>query len=69
MDGKKYVIKSKEGKPIGLGGKKKVGKLGMPFYRNPSKYGNLIIEFEVEFPEDLKINAENAQKLAQVQYF
>lgn len=53
LDGRKIMIKTKEGeiiKPLTL---KTVKDLGMPFHNAPYKYGHLYIDFEIVFPGEL----------------
>ena len=58
LDGKNIKIKSKEGEIISHGQVKTVKDLGMPFYEQPHKLGNLYLKFTVIFPDKL----QNEQK-------
>ena len=45
------MISTEKDEIIGDSAKKVVKGLGMPFYKEPESYGNLIIEFHVEMPK------------------
>jgi DnaJ family protein A protein 2 len=47
LDGKKHVIATAPGEVLSNNEFKTARKLGMPFYRDPMSYGNLIVEFKV----------------------
>lgn len=51
LDEKEYTIYASEGEVISDEAKKIVKGLGMPFFKNPEEYGNLIIEFHVTMPK------------------
>lgn len=51
LNGKKILIKTRKGEVIKPGMKKCVHDMGLPKIENPYRFGNLIIEFEVEFPD------------------
>lgn len=53
LDGRKILISSKDGETISHGKVKTVKELGMPFYEQPHKFGNLYLLFSVQFPEKL----------------
>jgi DnaJ family protein A protein 2 len=53
LDGRKVLIKSKEGEIMSHGFLKTVKELGMPFYEQPHKFGNLYLKISVIFPEQL----------------
>jgi DnaJ-class molecular chaperone len=53
LNGKKVLIKTKKGEVIKPGMRECVEKMGMPHLENPSRYGDLIIEYEVEFPDKI----------------
>lgn len=38
----------------------------MPFYKDPMSYGNLIVEFKVEFPKKNYFNKEKLDKVIQI---
>ena len=38
----------------------------MPFYKDPMSYGNLIIEFKIDFPKKNFFNKEKIDKLTQI---
>ena len=60
INGKKIRIKSKEGELINPNEKKIIKGLGLPFYKNDEKYGNLIINFNVIYPiDELNDNQKN----------
>ena len=61
VDGKKFKINNKKGNIITPGSNKIIPKLGM---KRDDKVGNLIIEFEVQFPDTL--NEEAINKLEEV---
>jgi len=53
LDGRKILIKSKEGETVNHGQIKTVKELGMPFYEQPHKFGNLYLKINVIFPDKL----------------
>lgn len=64
LDGKKIKIQTKEGEIIKPGVFKTVKDLGMPFHNAPYKYGNLYIDFEIDFPD--KLNEQEIKDLSEV---
>lgn len=64
LDGKKILIKSKEGEVIKPGVFKTVKDLGMPFHNAPYKSGNLYIDFEIVFPGEL--DSDEVKKISEV---
>jgi DnaJ family protein A protein 2 len=73
LDGKKVLIKSKEGEIVNHGLIKTVKDLGMPFYEQPHKFGNLYLKILIIFPEKLDsgekeiiqsiLSAQNSQEI------
>ena len=53
LDQRKIMIKSKKGEIIKPGILKCVSDLGMPFYDNPVRFGNLYLDFNIVFPKNL----------------
>ena len=51
LDGSKFRVKSKPGVPIKPDTLMTVEEKGLPFHKNPYKFGNLFILFSVKFPE------------------
>jgi len=51
LDKKKITISTAPGDVISAGEKKIIEGKGMPFYNDRLSHGNLIINFEVEFPK------------------
>jgi DnaJ family protein A protein 2 len=67
LDGRQILIKTKEGdviKPLVL---KTVKELGMPFYMSPYRYGNLYIDFNINFPGAL--DEGEIKQITDVNYF
>lgn len=64
LDGRKIMIKSKEGEIIKPGALKTVKDLGMPFHNAPYKYGNLYVDFEIVFPGEL--DEEEVKKISEI---
>jgi len=64
MDGRQLLVSTAPGEPIAAGEAKMIEAEGMPMHGNPFVKGNLIIKFEVEFPESIK--ADVAKKLVKV---
>ncbi len=64
LDGKKVLIKSKEGEVIKPGVFKTVEDLGMPFFGRQYKYGKLYIDFEIVFPT--KLDDQEVKKITEV---
>ena len=60
LDGRKILIKPRQGEIIKPMVPKTVKELGMPFFDAPYKYGNLYINFNIKFPDQI----DNAQKEA-----
>lgn len=46
--------------------KKVIKRKGMPFYKDPMSKGNLIILFQVQFPENNKIDKVEYKSLADI---
>lgn len=64
LDGRKILIYTQPGeiiKPLKL---KTVKELGMPFFNAPYKYGNLYLDFEIDFPETL--NEDQVKKITTI---
>jgi DnaJ-class molecular chaperone len=38
----------------------------MPFYKDPMAYGNLIVEFKVEFPKKNSLSKDKIDKIIQI---
>lgn len=51
LDGSVFNIYTSRGEIIGDNDKKMIRGLGLPFFKDPMSYGNLIIEFKVKMPE------------------
>lgn len=51
LDSKSYRIQTTPGDILGDKSKRVLVGLGLPKFKNPSEYGDLIIEFEVEMPK------------------
>ena len=66
LDGKQILIKSKEGLCIKPGVFKTVKELGMPFHNAPYKFGNLYIDFEIDFPN--KLNEDEIKQITEVSF-
>lgn len=66
LDGKKYTIATAPGEILKNEEIKTVKNLGMPFYKDSMSYGNLLIEFLVEFPPQGSITPQKAEKLLKI---
>lgn len=64
LDGQKINVTTAPGEVIAPGTKKQLTKKGMPFYKDAMSYGNLFVEFQVEFPKKGEI--KNAEELAKI---
>jgi len=53
MDGRQLVVNNQPGQMIKPGEKMAIVGEGMPKYKTPTQFGDLILEFEVEFPTNL----------------
>jgi len=51
LDGRQLVVRSAAGQMIKPGDKKCIAGEGMPMWKKPAQFGDLVIEFDVEFPE------------------
>ena len=56
IDGTSFRVATEEGEVIKPGDKKIIPEKGLPFYQTPYKFGNLVLEFTVEFPKSLTKN-------------
>ncbi|XP_063951808.1 dnaJ homolog subfamily A member 2-like [Lytechinus pictus] len=63
LDDRKILIKYPPGKVIQPGCKRVVEGEGMPLYRNPFEKGNLIIKFNIEFPQNNFTSEEKLKEL------
>jgi DnaJ family protein A protein 2 len=53
LDGSKFAVSSPAGQVIKPNQLMTIEEKGLPFYKNPYKYGNLFVLFTVKFPETL----------------
>lgn len=53
LDGRKIRIKNKPGEVIKPDDIKTVENHGMPFHKQPYKFGNLFVIFKISFPDKL----------------
>lgn len=64
LDGKKIDIITKPGEIITPGTMKQLNRKGMPFHKDAMSYGNLYIQFEIEFPKKGEMkNIEDLKKV------
>ena len=66
LDGKKHTIATCPGQVLSNNEFKTIKKLGMPFYKDPMSYGNLHIEFKIDFPKKNYFNKDKIEKLINV---
>jgi len=64
LDGRKIMIKNKEGEIIKPGQFKTIKEVGMPFFEKNYAHGNLYIDFDIVFPE--KVNEQQMSQLGKV---
>ena len=64
LDGTKVTIKTEPGEIIKNRQMKKVSLLGLPHFERNYSYGDLYIEFLVDYPQ--KISEENMEKLKEI---
>ena len=57
LDGSKIRVKNQPGEVIKPDELKTIPEKGMPFYRQPYKFGNLFVKFTVEFPSSVPVAA------------
>lgn len=62
LDGTKFVVKNKPGEVIKPDQIMTIPEKGLPFFKNPYKFGNLFILFSVKFPDTL-----NQSQISEVQ--
>jgi DnaJ family protein A protein 2 len=56
LDGRKIRIKNKPGEVIKPDDIKTVEGFGMPYHKQPFKFGNLFIIFKIKFPETVSVD-------------
>jgi len=66
LDGRKLLITSRPGEITKPKDVKMVKEEGMPSHKNPFVKGNLLIDFEVVFPEKSQLSAETRKKLREI---
>ena len=62
LDGKDLLISSVPGEVVEFGATKSVKGKGLPFYKNPAEFGNLIIWFEILSPKYIELGCSDAIK-------
>lgn len=64
LDGSTFNIYTGKGEVLGDKDKKVVRGLGMPFFKDPMSFGNLIIEFKINMPKRGELSQEQLKELA-----
>ena len=64
LDGRRILIYTKPGEIIQPEKLKTVSELGMPFFNQPFRYGNLYLDFQIVFPD--KLTPEQNQKICEI---
>lgn len=64
LDKRKILVKTKPGEVIKPGLIKTVKELGMPFFEQPFRYGNIFINFDIVFPD--KVDSSQTKILCDV---
>jgi len=67
LDGTITNLESAEGDIIGFGEKRILPGLGLPFFGDISRHGNLIIEFTIEMPKKNSLSTIQIHQLKQVE--
>ncbi len=63
LNGKQYTIATAPGQILANKVIKTIRKLGMPFYKDAMSYGNLHVEFLVDFPPEKSLNSDTKKKI------
>ena len=66
LDNNKHIVATAPGEILTNKEFKTIKKLGMPFYKDSMSYGNLIIEFLVDFPKKNFFSKDKIDKLISV---
>lgn len=59
LDGTKFRVQSKPGSVIKPDQLMTIEDKGLPFHKNPYKFGNLFVLFKIKFPESLETGQRN----------
>lgn len=63
LDGRELLVRTKPGQVLKPGTLKRVANEGMPMHGNPFVKGNLIVAFDVDFPEDGQLSQAQCKML------
>jgi DnaJ-class molecular chaperone len=66
LDGSQVKVTSKKGQYVSNGDRLTVKGKGMPFFKRETQFGNLHIEFEVEYPKASELSEEVVETLNKV---
>lgn len=66
LDKKEFTLATAPSQIMSNNKFKVIKRLGMPFYKDPMSYGNLIVEFKVEFPKKNFFNQQKINKIIQI---
>ena len=67
LDGRKINISTKPGDIVKPGELKTIKECGMPFFNSPFRFGNLYVQFNVNFPD--KVTEDQKAQLVKVNIF
>lgn len=66
LNGEEILIKTQKNEIIQHGETKLIRNKGMPFFKTPSSFGNLLLKFNVIFPSKNELTADQIGKLKEV---